>query len=113
MLRLLITLQLFLVPFFALADEDIIEKYYPILIPADDTTMFALAGDIDMRTSLNFKRAVQEYGVPDVFLLNSGGGLVYIRLDLAMEVNRLGVTTVIPEDLSCYSACSFVFLAGK
>ena len=60
--------------------------------------MFALAGDIDMRTSLNFKRAVQEYGVPDVFLLNSGGGLVYIGLDLAMEVNRLGVTTVIPEE---------------
>ena len=95
------------------AEEEIIEKYYPILIPAEDTTMFALAGDIDMRTSLNFKRAVQEYGVPDVFLLNSGGGLVYIGLDLAMEVNRLGVTTVIPEDLSCYSACSFVFLAGK
>ena len=113
MFRILVILQLLFVPCIALSDEDIIEKYYPILIPADDTTMFALAGDIDMRTSLNFKRAVQEYGVPDVFLLNSGGGLVYIGLDLAMEVNRLGVTTVIPEDLSCYSACSFVFLAGK
>jgi len=113
MFRILVILQLLFVPCIALSDEDIIEKYYPILIPADDTTMFALAGDIDMRTSLNFKRAVKEYGVPDVFLLNSGGGLVYIRLDLAMEVNRLGVTTVIPEDLSCYSACSFVFLAGK
>ena len=112
MIRILAILQLLLVTCIAFSDEEIIEKYYPILIPAKDTTMFALAGDIDMRTSLNFKRAVQEYGVPDVFLLNSGGGLVYIGLDLAMEVNRLGVT-VIPEDLSCYSACSFVFLAGK
>lgn len=113
MLRILVILQLLFVPCIALSEDEIIEKYYPILIPADDTKMFALAGDIDMRTSLNFKRAVHEYGVPEVLLLSSGGGLVYIGLDLAMEVNRLGVTTVIPEDVGCYSACSFVFLAGK
>lgn len=113
MYRFIFILNIILIPLVSLADNDIVEKYYPIIVPADDTTIFALAGDIDMRASLNFKRAVKEYGVPEVLLLNSGGGLVYIGLDLAMEVNRLGVTTVIPEDLSCYSACSFVFLAGK
>lgn len=113
MKRLLISILICLHTSVALADEDIIEKYYPIFIPKEDTSLFALIGDIDMRTSLNFKRAVKEYGVPDTLLLASGGGLVYIGLDLAMEVNRLGVTTVIPEKRICYSACAYVFLAGK
>lgn len=95
------------------ADEEMIEKYYPIIVSKDDPSVFALVGEIDMRTSLNFKRAIREFGVPEVLLLSSGGGLVYIGLDLAMEVNRLGITTAIPEEFSCYSACSFVFLAGK
>ena len=94
-------------------DEDLNYKYFPIIVSSEDTSVFALIGEIDIRTSLNFKRAVNEFGIPDVFLLNSSGGLVYVGLDLALEVNRLGITTAIPEDFSCYSACSYVFLAGK
>ena len=97
----------------AAQDEDLNYKYFPIIVDSEDTSVFALMGEIDIRTSLNFKRAVNEFGVPDVFLLNSSGGLVYIGLDLALEVNRLGITTVIPDEFSCYSACSYIFLAGK
>lgn len=94
-------------------DEDINDKYFPIIVLSEDDSVFALVGEIDIRASLNFKRAVNEFGVPDLLLLNSSGGLVYIGLDLALEVNRLGITTAIPEEFSCYSACSYVFLAGK
>ena len=50
--------------------------------------------------------------MPETLFLSSNGGLVYIGLDLALEVEKLGITTIIPEDHGCYSACSYVFLAG-
>lgn len=51
-------------------------------------------------------------GVPEVIYLSSDGGLVYIGLDLALEVERLNLVTIIPKDSGCYSASSYVFLAG-
>ena len=98
---------------FCANQDDVFEgKYYPILFLKEDPSTFILVGDIDIRTSLNFKRAVLDVGVPEALLLNSNGGLVYIGLDLALEVERLKITTVIPSDFGCYSACSYVFLAG-
>jgi len=90
-----------------------VEKYYPIIYSEEDPSVFILAGDIDIRTSLNFKRAVLDAGVPELLILNSNGGLVYIGLDLALEVERIGLTTYIPDEFGCYSACSYVFLAGR
>ena len=92
--------------------EAIEKKYYPIVFRKDDPSKFILVGDIDFRTSLNFKRAVLDVGVPEVIYLSSDGGLVYIGLDLALEVERLNLVTIIPKDSGCYSACSYVFLAG-
>jgi len=89
-----------------------VEKYYPIIYSQEDPSVFFLAGDIDIRTSLNFKRAVLDAGTPELLVLNSNGGLVYIGLDLALEVERIGLTTYIPEEFGCYSACAYVFLAG-
>lgn len=88
------------------------EKYYPIVYLKSDPSSFFLADEIDIRTSLNFKRAVLDVGVPEELFLNSNGGLVYIGLDLALEVERLKITTIIPSDFGCYSACAYVFLAG-
>ena len=90
----------------------LVEKYYQIIYSKEDPSVFFLAGDIDIRTSLNFKRAVLDVGAPELLVLNSNGGLVYIGLDLALEVERIGLTTYIPDGFGCYSACSYVFLAG-
>lgn len=89
------------------------ETYYPILVPLDDPFVFILFGEIDIRTSINFKRAVLQYGAPEVIILDSPGGIVQIGLDVALEVNRLGITTYVPEEAACYSACSFIFFAGQ
>ena len=94
-------------------ESNFVEKYYPIIYSKEDPSVFILAGDIDIRTSLNFKRAVLDAGAPEVLVLNSNGGLVYIGLDLALEVERIGLTTYIPDEFGCYSACSYVFLAGR
>jgi hypothetical protein len=101
-IKLLITsiLWLGLTCFATLAEEtaDFEEKYYPIIYLKSDPARFFLADDIDIRTSLNFKRAVLEVGVPEALYLSSNGGLVYIGLDLALEVERLKITTIIPSD---------------
>ena len=99
----------------ALGEEqsEINEKYSPFLYFDDDTSLLILAGEIDIRTSLNFKRFILEHGAPDVLLLNSPGGLVHLALDVALEIDQLGIETAIPEDFGCYSACAFMFLAGK
>lgn len=115
-LKILIPFLVFLVlsgtAIFAESGSEFEEKYYPIIFLKDDPSTFILAGDIDIRTSLNFKRAVMDVGVPEALFLSSNGGLVYIGLDLALEVGRLKIATIIPEDFGCYSACSYVFLAG-
>ena len=36
-----------------------------------------------------------------------------MALDVALEIDQLGIETAIPEDFGCYSACAFMFLAGK
>ena len=99
----------------ALAEEqsEINEKYAPFLFFTDDTSVLILAGEIDIRTSLNFKRFILEHGTPDILLLNSPGGLVHLALDVALEIDQLGIETAIPEEFGCYSACAFMFLAGK
>lgn len=101
---------------FAIAESndepDFVDRFYPIIYDLDDPSVFFLVGDIDVRTALNFKRAVLEVGSPEVLVLSSNGGIVHVGLDLALEVSRLGLTTYIPEGMGCYSSCSFVFLAG-
>lgn len=48
-----------------------------------------------------------------MLVLNSQGGQVDAGLLLAHEVSERGLDTVILGSSQCYSACAFVFLAGK
>ena len=93
-------------------NDNIEEKYAPIIFFKDNPKNFFLVGMIGNRTELNFKRAIKELGVPDTLFLVSPGGSVHIALSLALEIDRLNITTIIPPDQGCYSACSFIFLAG-
>ena len=71
---------------FCANQDDVFEgKYYPILFLKEDPSTFILVGDIDIRTSLNFKRAVLDVGVPEALLLNSNGGLVYFFMYYKMR----------------------------
>lgn len=89
------------------------EKFAPFVYRQDDPSLLILAGEIDIRTSLNFSRFVLEHGVPEVLFLDSPGGIVHVALDVALKVDALAIETVIPEEFGCYSACAFVFLAGS
>lgn len=97
----------------AASDAEIIRKYFPIIVSSENPSVFALVGDIDSRTALNFDRAVGDYGVPEVIILSSDGGLVTNALIVAGRIHSLGIRTLIPADSECYSACALIFLAGK
>jgi hypothetical protein len=92
---------------------EIIDKYEPVFVEKSDVTIFFLFGVIDARTALNFDRAIEEYGVPEVIVLSSDGGLVDQALNVARSVRRNGVNTLVPYDGGCYSACALIFLGGK
>lgn len=70
-------------------------------------------GEIGVSTPLDFRRALDLRPKTSVVVLASPGGLVASSLILADDIHRLGLSTFIPEGFGCYSACAFVFLAGK
>lgn len=72
-----------------------------------------LNGEIDAGAALNFRRALAAASNPKLLVLNSPGGLVPIALLIADDVHQRALSTLIPEGAQCYSACSFVFLAGR
>lgn len=101
-----------LVGWFCPAQSQINERFAPFIVDESDPSIFFLVGEIDHRTSLNFERALNEFGTPDMIVLASDGGLVNQGLVIANRIHNLQINTYIPSDQGCYSACSYLFLAG-
>lgn len=72
-----------------------------------------LDGEIGRSTIADFHRALSRLPGAKVLYLHSPGGDVDIALKLAAEVRQRGLSTVIPDGYACYSACSFLFFAGR
>lgn len=83
-----------------------------VLIPGTQEAI-ALDGAIGPDTVRDFKRAVAERPSAKVLLLDSPGGRVEMALELAQEIERRGMSTAIPRGMGCYSACAYVFFAGR
>lgn len=75
--------------------------------------IIALDGEIDAGTIRDFHRALKARPNTKVILLESPGGYVDEALSLAAEIRRRGLSTAIPKNFGCYSACSYLFFAGK
>jgi hypothetical protein len=75
--------------------------------------VLGLRGEIGFSAPLDFRRAVRAAGTPKLLLLASEGGLVSSALLLAYQVHELGISTYVLPETGCYSACSFIFLAGS
>jgi len=71
-----------------------------------------LNGVIDTGAALNFRRALQAAPNAKLITLNSPGGNVQMGLLIADDIHQRKLATYIPKDGKCYSACSYVFLAG-
>lgn len=70
-------------------------------------------GPIDKAMAADFHGMLRLYPNTTTVSLDSGGGNVYAALEVAQEIDRRGLNTLIMEGNECYSACSFIFLAGK
>ncbi len=111
MLRaLLFAVNAVLVPTFAAADID--ARFDPFFFETDDPYTVMLRGEINARTPLTFSRLLEELPQIETVVLSSPGGSVYSALLIAREIDRRAIATVIPDGAGCYSACSFLFLAG-
>lgn len=75
--------------------------------------VLVLNGDIDLRTPLAFKRALQKYPDTRIVALSSNGGSVQSALLIAEDVYEKRLTTLIPKDVVCASACALIFFAGS
>ena len=71
-----------------------------------------LTGTIEEGMYTNFRQAITENKVHTI-VLNSLGGNVEEGLNIAGTVFDKGIKTYIPKGYECYSACSFIFLAGS
>lgn len=72
-----------------------------------------LDGPIDARSALSFRRILAANPNLKILVLNSPGGDVQNGLLIADDVYTKGMSTVIPSDSACASACAYVFFAGR
>lgn len=75
--------------------------------------LLAMIGDIGPKTPLDMRRALHSMEGPVMLALASDGGNVASALMVAYEVQELGLSTYVMPETGCYSACSFIFFAGK
>lgn len=75
--------------------------------------VLVLDGTIDLRTPLAFKRAMQKYPDTRIIALSSNGGSVQSALLIAEDIYEKRLTTLIPKEAECASACAYIFFAGS
>ncbi|MFC4624084.1 PAN domain-containing protein [Daeguia caeni] len=75
--------------------------------------IIALKGAIEPGAALDFRRALRAAPDAKLVTLNSGGGSVHAGLIIADDIHQKGLSTYIPKTSKCYSACSYIFLAGR
>lgn len=88
------------------------KTFGPFIVDDANKGVIALNGDIDVNSALSFRRALQAAPDAKLVTLNSRGGNVQMGLLIADDIHQRKLATYIPKGSKCYSACSFVFLAG-
>ncbi len=99
-----------LLPYTAAAET---KTFGPFVVDDDKPDVIAMNGEIDVNDGLNFRRALQAAPNAKLVTLNSPGGNVQMGLLIADDIHQRKLSTYIPKDSKCFSACSFVFLAGN
>ncbi len=94
----------------ALASE---KQFGPFKVDTLRADVIALDGPITGNSALDFRRALMAAPKAKLVVLNSPGGSVSMALLTADDIYVRGLATLIPPGSQCYSACAYLFLAGK
>jgi len=89
------------------------ERFGPFIYDPQTPKDLKLAGQIDLRSALNFRRAFDAHPEIERLYLDSGGGSVQTALLIADDVHRADISTFIESNARCYSACAYIFFAGQ
>jgi hypothetical protein len=89
------------------------ERIGSFLVYDDSSDVIALDGQIGLSTVQDFRRALDARPDATTVLLSSPGGYVDEALAIAREISRRGLSTSIPSGKRCYSACAYIFFAGR
>ena len=81
-------------------------------LPPDQPELIVLNADITSVTSLDFDRALAARPEARIVALNSPGGAVDSALTMAHKIHKLGLSTYVPPQMGCYSACAYMYFAG-
>jgi len=75
------------------------------------TTAFMI-GEITNGDSFDFRKLLRNHEI-NTLVISSPGGSVWEALSIAGIVSDNNTNVYIPKNANCYSACSFIFFAGK
>lgn len=71
---------------------------------------YSIDGPINQYEFDKFKIKVKDI---DILVLNSKGGLLYASKQMALLIRQYQITTIIPKDGICESACTLLFQSGQ
>lgn len=82
-------------------------------LPENAPDTIILNGEVTNTLASDFEAALAARPDARILLLNSPGGYVDNALVVAQEVRRRGMITLVDQGMGCYSACSYIFFAGR
>lgn len=88
-------------------------SFGPFTVDTSRPDVINMNGMITPSAALDFRRALRAAPDAKLITLNSDGGSVQAGLLIADDINQRALATYIPKASKCYSACSYIFLAGK
>ena len=109
MIRNLIILIVFLLPFELISEE---KKYGSLIYNTDIPNTLFLMGDIRNGDSFSLRKALRNHEI-NTIVLASPGGLVMEGLNMAGIIFDKGLNVYVAEKATCASSCTFMFFAGK
>lgn len=81
--------------------------------PTPPSRAVRIEGEITEATIAQFDASILRDPNINTVVLDSPGGVVLASRDLAMRIRRLHLTTVVPANAECASACFMLFAAGE
>lgn len=94
------------------ASSSELRSYGSFLHVSDLPQVLFLIGEIESGDQFRLREAMRDHEITTIVTASPGGN-VMSGLQIAGIVNDLGLSTYIPAELDCVSACSYIFLAGQ
>lgn len=89
------------------------KKFGAFELPGNAPDTILLNGEVTLSLARDFEQALAARPDAKILLLNSPGGYVDNALVVAHQVHERGMTTLVDKGMGCYSACAYIFFAGR